>query len=83
MAVFDVLIAPSAPGEAQAGLAATGDPLFNRLWTLLGVPCVHVPTGVGPQGLPIGVTVIAARWHDARALAVADRLQRAVGLHPL
>lgn len=83
MADFDVLIAPSAPGEAPAGLAATGDPLFNRLWTLLGVPCVHVPTGVGPQGLPIGVTVIAARWHDARALAVADRLQRAVGLHPL
>lgn len=79
MADFDVLLAPSAPGEAPAGLSATGDPLFNRLWTLLGVPCVHVPTGVGPQGLPIGVTVIAARWHDARALAVADRLQRALG----
>lgn len=73
----DVLLAPSAMGEAPAGLSATGDPLFNRLWTLLGVPCVHVPLGVGPQGLPIGVTVIGARWADARVLAAADRLQRA------
>lgn len=74
---FDVLLAPSAMGEAPAGLGATGDPLFNRLWTLLGVPCVHVPMGLGPQGLPVGVTVIGARWADARVLAVADRLERA------
>ncbi len=76
---FDVLLAPSAMGEAPAGLQATGDPLFNRLWTLLGVPCVHVPLGLGPQGLPIGVTVIGPCWADGRVLAVADRLQRAAG----
>ena len=75
---YDVLLAPSAPGEAPAGLGATGDPLFNRLWTLLGVPCVHVPTGVGPQGLPVGVTVIGPRWADGLALAVAHHLQRAL-----
>ncbi len=78
LADVDVLLAPSAPGEAPAGLGATGDPLFNRLWTLLGVPCVHVPTGAGPQGLPVGVTVIGPRWADARVLAVADRLERAL-----
>lgn len=75
---FDVLLAPSAEGEAPAGLGATGNPLFNRLWTLLGVPCVHVPTGVGAQGLPVGVTVVGPRWGDARALAAADLLQRSV-----
>ena len=74
----DVLLAPSAEGEAPAGLGATGNPLFNRMWTLLGVPCVHVPTGTGAQGLPVGVTVIGPRWGDARALAVAERLQRHV-----
>jgi amidase len=77
-AEVDVLLAPSAEGEAPAGLGATGNPIFNRMWTLLGVPCVHVPTGVGAQGLPVGVTVIGPRWADARALAVADRLQRCV-----
>lgn len=74
----DVLLAPSTEGEAPAGLDATGSPLFNRMWTLLGVPCVHVPTGVGPRGLPIGVTVIGPRWGDALTLSAADLLQRSV-----
>jgi Asp-tRNA(Asn)/Glu-tRNA(Gln) amidotransferase A subunit family amidase len=76
---FDVLLAPSAPGEAPAGLASTGDPIFSRMWTLLGNPCVGVPVGSGPSGLPIGVTVIGPRWGDERALAVAAQLERALG----
>src|SRR6188508_132579 len=40
---FDVLLAPSAKGEAPAGLGHTGDPLFNRFWTWLGVPCITLP----------------------------------------
>ena len=72
----DVIIAPSADGEAPSGLVATGDPIFNRMWTLLGAPCVHVPLGVGRAGMPVGVTVIGPRWQDARALAAADLLQR-------
>lgn len=72
----DVLIAPSAEGEAPAGLGATGNPIFNRLWTLLGVPCVHVPLGVGGHGMPIGVTVIGPFWVDSLALSAADLLQR-------
>jgi Asp-tRNA(Asn)/Glu-tRNA(Gln) amidotransferase A subunit family amidase len=79
-ATVDVLIAPSAEGEAPAGLEATGNPLFNRMWTLLGVPCVHVPLGIGDQGMPVGVTVIGPRWGDGLALAAADRLQRCAGL---
>ena len=76
---FDVLLAPSAPGEAPAGLASTGDPIFSRMWTLLGNPCVGVPVGSGPSGLPIGVTVIGPRWGDGQALAVAAQLVRALG----
>ena len=76
---FDVLLAPSAPGEAPAGLASTGDPIFSRMWTLLGNPCVNVPVGTGPAGLPLGVTVIGPRWRDDVALAAAALLERAVG----
>jgi amidase len=72
----DVLVAPSSEGEAPPGLEATGNPVFNRMWTLLGVPCVHVPLGVGTSGLPVGVTVIAPRWSDALALAAAGQLER-------
>ncbi|MGA7817172.1 amidase family protein, partial [Caballeronia sp.] len=76
---FDVLLAPSAPGEAPAGLASTGDPIFSRMWTLLGNPCVNVPVGTGPAGLPLGVTVIGPRWRDDVALAAAALLEQAVG----
>ena len=73
----DLLLAPSTEGEAPAGLTATGDPVFNRMWTLLGNPCVHVPLGGGEHGLPIGVTLIGARWADDRVLAAASELERA------
>ena len=74
----DVIVAPSAAGEAPAGLEATGDPLFNRMWTLLGLPCVHVPTGVGPAGMPVGVTVIGPMYGDVAALSAAYALERAI-----
>ena len=51
----DVLLASSAEGEAPAGLGTTGNPIFYRLWTLLGNPCVHVPAGVGEHGLPSSI----------------------------
>ena len=68
----DILIAPSAPGEAPAGLAATGNPVFNRIWTLLGTPCVHLPWTAGPQGLPLGVQAIGPRRSDRATLAAAE-----------
>ena len=69
---LDVLVAPSAPGEAPAGIGATGDPLFNRIWTLLHVPCVHLPIARGPRGLPLGVTVVGLRGRDRETLLGAD-----------
>lgn len=68
---FDLLLAPSAPGEAPQGLASTGDSLFNRVWTLLGVPCVTVPWGSGPNGLPLGVQLVSAIEQDTTLLAHA------------
>lgn len=75
---FDVLITPSAAGEAPEGIASTGDPSFSRMWTLLGCPCVQVPVGVGRTGMPVGVTVVAPRWADPVALATAARIEQAV-----
>jgi len=42
---FDVLLTPSALGEAPTGLGATGDPQCNSIWTLAGTPCVTLPAG--------------------------------------
>jgi Asp-tRNA(Asn)/Glu-tRNA(Gln) amidotransferase A subunit family amidase len=68
----DVLLVPSAPGEAPSGLSATGNPLFNRMWTLLHVPAVSLPGYVGANGLPVGVQIIGAIGEDDRLLAIAD-----------
>jgi Asp-tRNA(Asn)/Glu-tRNA(Gln) amidotransferase A subunit family amidase len=65
----DLLLAPSAPGEAPRGLDSTGEATFNRLWTGLLVPCLNLPAGTGPNGLPVGVQTVGARDDDARLLA--------------
>ncbi|ERF82569.1 amidase [Bradyrhizobium viridifuturi] len=75
----DVLLTLSAPGAAPKGLTSTGDPRYNRLWTLMGVPCVNVPTLVAEAGLPVGVTVIAPFGGDAKALAAASFVEDALG----
>ena len=72
----DAVLVPAAPGEAPAGLGATGDPVFNRMWTLLGVPCVTLPARWSESGLPTGVQLVGRVRDDARLLACAAFLER-------
>jgi Asp-tRNA(Asn)/Glu-tRNA(Gln) amidotransferase A subunit family amidase len=74
----DVLLTFSAPGSAPKGLASTGDTRFNRLWTLMGVPCVNIPAYVAEGGLPVGVQMIARFGDDARVLAAARFVETAL-----
>ncbi len=50
-------------------------PIFNALET----PVTQVPLGLGQEGLPLGVQVIAPRGQDHRSIAVAMALERALG----
>ncbi|MBX9699612.1 MAG: amidase, partial [Acetobacteraceae bacterium] len=79
IAPFDAILTPSAPGEAPEGLAWTGDPAFNALWTLLHLPCVTVPAGSGPRGLPLGLQIVTGFGRDREALAWAEWLRHAIG----
>ena len=78
MADLDFILTPSAPGEAPAGLDWTGDPAFNSLWTGLLTPCVTVPAGTGPKGLPLGLQVVCAPGADVAALQWAAWLADAI-----
>lgn len=68
----DLLLAPSTVGAAPAGIDATGDPLFCRGWTLLGLPCVHLPFARSRQGLPVGLQIVGRWGDDHRLLAAAQ-----------
>jgi amidase len=67
----DVLLCPSAPGEAPQGVEFTGDPRFNSIWTLAGTPCVTLPAGTGAKGLPLGIQLVGLRHKDDRLLSTA------------
>jgi Asp-tRNA(Asn)/Glu-tRNA(Gln) amidotransferase A subunit family amidase len=79
---LDVVLTPSAPGEAPAGLHTTGDAVFNAIWTLLHVPCVNIPVMFGPNDLPVGVTLVGPRHSDARLLALSRGLAPVIDSDP-
>jgi ubiquinone/menaquinone biosynthesis C-methylase UbiE len=70
----DVIITPAAVGEAPDGLSSTGDPRFNRLWTLLGCPALNLPGPFGGSGLPIGIQLVARPYHEAVLIHAGRRL---------
>ena len=72
----DIILTPAAPGEAPLGLDATGDPLFSRSWNLLKVPCISIPYGKGPNGLPLSVQLVARLGADDDLLAAAKWVDR-------
>jgi Asp-tRNA(Asn)/Glu-tRNA(Gln) amidotransferase A subunit family amidase len=74
---YDVILTPSAPGAAPPGLSSTGDPMFNRLWTQMGTPCVNVPV-LREDELPLGLQIIGRFGRDRGALEAALFLERAI-----
>lgn len=68
---YDAIITPPAAGEAPPTLAETGNPAFCTIWTLLGVPAITIPVGLGPAGLPLGLQIVGASGTDDTTLAVA------------
>ena len=77
MSEHDVMLTPSAAGAAPHGFASTGDPAFNRLWTLMGTPCINVP-GLSDGDLPLGVQIVGRFGRDRAALEAALFLEHAI-----
>jgi Asp-tRNA(Asn)/Glu-tRNA(Gln) amidotransferase A subunit family amidase len=77
-AEVDAVVTFAAPGEAPATRDSTGDSRFNRLWTLLGVPCATVTIARGPRGLPTGIQVIAGFGRDEQVVAVTKAVENLV-----
>lgn len=78
MGDLDILITPPAPGEAPIGIGNTGGAAFNKFWSGLHVPCVTIPAGFGPNGMPLGLQIVARRGDDRRLLAWAEWIHAAM-----
>jgi Asp-tRNA(Asn)/Glu-tRNA(Gln) amidotransferase A subunit family amidase len=79
---FDAILTLPAPGQAPKTLASTGDAIFNGLWTLLHMPCLTLPAGEGPDGLPVGIQLVGKRHADARLLDIGLWVESKLGARP-
>jgi aspartyl-tRNA(Asn)/glutamyl-tRNA(Gln) amidotransferase subunit A len=80
----DVLLAPTTPTTAFAFGAKTADPLAMYLSdvctipsNLAGHPAISVPFGVGDDGMPVGVQVLAPAMDEAVMFRVAAAIEEA------
>jgi aspartyl-tRNA(Asn)/glutamyl-tRNA(Gln) amidotransferase subunit A len=81
---FDLLLSPTTPTTAFPLGEKTADPLLmylNDVCTipsnLAGHPAISVPFGVGDDGLPVGVQVLAPALEEARMFRAAAVLEGA------
>ena len=48
---------------------------YCEWFNLLGTPAAVVPVGKSPEGLPIGVQIVARPWQEELVLSVAEVLE--------
>jgi len=73
---YDAIVTLGATGEAPRSLEATGAPIFCTAWSVCGLPAIALPTGLGRQGLPMGIQIVGAHLADAWLLRVARWCRR-------
>lgn len=75
----DIWLTPSTTGIAPPFEGGTGDPIFNRIWSLLGFPCCTVPILHDGENRPMGVQVVGRHGDDHAVLSVAHWLLERFG----
>jgi amidase len=82
LANYDLIICPvnAFPAMPHGAVSARGDGYtYTRIYNLTGWPTATVRGGASPEGLPIGVQIVARPWREDVALAVAQHLETALG----
>ena len=82
----DAILTPTAPTPAFACGERSGDPIamyLNDVFTvpasLAGLPAISVPAGLDPDGLPLGLQLIARPFDEATLFNAAGTLEAAAG----
>ncbi|MCZ2495590.1 amidase [Xylophilus sp. Kf1] len=87
-AEVDVILTPTCPVTAPlridtARMLETTRQIsrYTYAWALAGTPALSVPCGFAGNGLPVGLQLVAPRWHDSRVLALGAHYQSATTHH--
>jgi amidase len=81
---YDVILCPASHCPAPPH-EATGDDQFIAVlshampYGLIGWPAAVTRAGSTPDGLPIGVQIVASPWRENVVLALAQRIEEAFG----
>jgi Asp-tRNA(Asn)/Glu-tRNA(Gln) amidotransferase A subunit family amidase len=80
LADVDAVLAPSAPGIAPEG-RGPGNPIFNQMWTQLHLPVLNMPLYRAQEAMPLGLSLVGARYSDRAVLAVGRQIETLLGCH--
>lgn len=82
LAAADVILMPTTPQAAFAhGKAPMTQADFTGLANIAGLPALSLPSGLSDDGLPVGVQLVGRRGSEATLLALAARLDAALGAY--
>ena len=81
---YDAILCPASafPAPEHGGTFSEGARhafTYTSAYNMTGWPAAVVRGGTSPEGLPIGVQVVARPWREDVALALAARLEAALG----
>ena len=65
-----IWLLPAARGAAPTP-ETTGDPCMNSPWSFLGFPTITIPMALSPEGLPLGLQLVAGPKYDIELFRVA------------
>jgi aspartyl-tRNA(Asn)/glutamyl-tRNA(Gln) amidotransferase subunit A len=82
----DAIVTPVSPFPAFKLGEKLADPLemylsdiYTITGSLAGIPCMSVPCGRTPSGLPVGMQILTKHFDESGMLRVADAFERAGG----
>jgi amidase len=82
-AEVDVIVGPVNVGPAvRHDTFDRATAAYTQVFNLTGWPSTVVRAGTSPEGLPIGVQVVAPPWRDDLSMAVAQEVESGLGAFP-
>ena len=82
LSAADIVLMPTTPQAAFVhGKAPVTQADFTGLANIAGLPALSLPSGVSEQGLPVAVQLVGRRGSEATLLALAARLDAALGAY--